>query len=245
MTDSLQTASLPASSLPPNEVHRRLCNYVALPEVHERLAELAWGDALSRDRAERLGLTRSFGVRKCHHFTAERGDDLRCEQREEYLDESPVFKQTTTELGHRPWPHLEEAVLGPVDVYLNGRWRYRYRRYWAHFERSRQSTERGWEASIFVNEERSPEAMRHEDRVDFEIGVIVKATAFSAESLAFEFDRFRRARPDMRFALMTPFALTRSDSMILDKAQVTLIHPGYAFDASTVAGDAAAPPAEL
>ncbi len=163
MKESIHAPPDPALSLPPSELHRRLCHYISQHEVHERLAELTWGDALSRDRAERLGLTRSLGVYKCRHFTADRGRDLRCEQREEYLDERPKFIQTAARLRHWPWEGIDESLLGPVDVYLNGGWRYAYWRYWAHFERSRQSTGMGWTRSVLVKEQRPAEKVRVEE----------------------------------------------------------------------------------
>ncbi len=73
---------------------------------------------------------------------------------------------------------------------------------------------------------------------------MVKTGEFSAKDLALKFEIARIARPDMRFALLTPSDLSPTDSMILDKAQVTLIHPGYAFDASASATDTAASAAE-
>lgn len=246
MTELNQSLPVPTPSLRPSELHRRLCHYVALPDVHERLAELAWADAFSRDRAERLGLTRSFGVQRCRHFKADPGQDLRCEQREEYLDENPKFLQSFAKLGGWPWPSgFDEELLSPLDVHLDGGWRYAYRRYWAHFERSRQSGGMGgWKPSLLVKDERSPEKPRVEDRLDFEVGVLVRTTTFSATELAGTFERFQLVRPDMRFALLTTIELDANDSMVLDRARVTLIHPGYGFDASAVTPDTAAPPAE-
>lgn len=209
-------------------LHYLACKYVRLPEVHERLAGLAYADVLARDCEHYLGRVFKGDV---SYLSVE--DLLRRERVVElhtYAPDTPRFRQTSALVEHairRP----NGFVVGFVDALLENSWIYPYTRSF-RLQEQRARGPHGNECGewIDVGASSSPDEGRtSETRVDgFVVAVEVKIGETPVDEIVKQLGVYRSCL-DARFVVATAFDVTVSDAEVLRAAGAVHVRLGPRF----------------